>query len=158
MNMHRILIIESDIEKAGMTVEKLGSKLEYFSEYSGDAAESLQKLGGQHGYSCIVASYEMPGIQGLSLVERIRKFDGKIGIVVVADDPKKAEDECHGMDVMAVVDRAAGNGDLLGAIAQAIEMTELPQKTLTDFETSLSTQSIALDDLPGTLDAPGLAS
>lgn len=155
--MNRILIIEGDIEKAGATVEKLGSKLEYFSEYSGSAAEALEKLGGQHGYSCIVASYEMPGVCGLSLVEKIRKFDGKVGIVVVADDPKRAEDECHGLDVMAVVDRKSGNGNLLEAIAQAIEMTELPQETLRDFETSLRTHTIALDDIPGTLDAPPCA-
>lgn len=141
--MNKILLVEADQSKAAALVESLSTQV-YWVDYVSDSAEAIGKLGGHRSYSCIIASYEMPCISGIQLISRIRTFDKKIGVVVVADDPAKAEQECDGLDVMAVVDRAAPNGRLLQMVAAAIEMTEMSDERLAEIDTSIHCDTMTL--------------
>ena len=101
----------------------------------------------------------MPGMSGIELIERIRIFDKRVGVVVLADCPAKAEKESGNLDVMGVIDRADCNGSLIDMVESAIGMTDMTQERFDEFNTTFADESVKLRDIHAPrLDAPGFAS
>lgn len=146
--MKRILLVESDPCKAADVVQKLTTQ-NYWVEHVGSFAGVLEKLGECPGYSCIVASYEMPEAKGTDLIRRIRTFDQRIGVVVLADEPATAEAECDGLDIMAVVPRRSSNGILLEKVRDAIEIGEIPEDRYTKISHQITSESCKLREMQG---------
>lgn len=157
--MRKILLVECAQEKAADLAEHLSENPDYWVELVQDPGQALGMLGPDHRYACIVASYEMPGMSGIELIQKIRTFDKRVGVVVVADCPAKAEKETGDLDVMGVVDREKCNGSLLEMVASAVEMKEIPQEHFDHLNATLGAETVKLRDIhTRRLDAPGFAS
>jgi len=90
---YRILIVEDDPEHAELIRMAFRKHDEFFLDFAGTGEDGLE-MAANGSYSLISVDLVLPGIGGLDVLTRIRKFDQDIPVVMVSG---------HGTTEMAVV-------------------------------------------------------
>jgi len=83
--MERILVVEDDDSTRELLTEALG-RWGYESEAVVNGKQGLEKFQSRL-FSVIITDIRMPGMDGLSMLRRIRKRDKKIPIIVITGYP-----------------------------------------------------------------------
>jgi len=93
-----ILLIDDN--KDGLVVRRsVLEELGYLVEISSSAEDALKKVASS-GFDVIVTDYKMPGMTGVELIQRIRKLDAKIRVILLSGfvDPLGLTEENTGAD------------------------------------------------------------
>jgi DNA-binding NtrC family response regulator len=121
----RVLHVEDDETVAGLVKEMLEEQ-GWQVETCADGNAALEKISGQDDYDVLVVDNDLPGVDGLELINRAREMDHRCDtpMVVLAANPVEAAAREAGADVLQ---KPQGIGSLVETVNRLLEEGEQEQ-------------------------------
>lgn len=112
-------------------------------------AEAALKAYKPGEFDVLVVDYKLPGMTGIEFIKKVRKTDGRVGIVLVTAvlDHDKAISMCEGLDVYAVVLKPFSNKDLQMKIQEAAELSRISPDKMKAIENAIEEESVNIRDI-----------
>lgn len=100
-------------------------------------------------YDCLIVDYKLPGMNGIEFIKKVRRLDGKVGIVLVTAvlDQKTAEIACEGLSVYSVIQKPFELKDISQKVSEAAELSRMPEVKERELVEAIDAQSSNYKDL-----------
>lgn len=136
----RILIVEDDPRDCAFlmrTLLSLGHSAK--AEATGTGGLHQHRSG---SYDVLIVNYELPGMDGIEFIRRIRLCDTRVGILILTEAPSdEIEMACAGLDVYAVIPKSIDSVCLSEKIESACELAHLSSEKKEQLEGELAREA-----------------
>jgi DNA-binding response OmpR family regulator len=79
----KVLFVEDDLDQL-QTVERILSGIGFDVEAVGESSEAAAKIASDNDYDLMITDYDMPGMNGVELVEMIRRWAPELPVIIVS--------------------------------------------------------------------------
>ena len=120
----RILHVEDDEMVAALAKEMLEDKQGWQVETCADGNAALERISGEDHYDLLVVDYDLPGVNGLQLINHARELDHRCDtpMVVLAASPVEAAAREAGADVF--LHKPQGIGSVVETVTRLLDERE----------------------------------
>ena len=77
----KVLLVD-DEEIIHITIDRIFRRTEIQIEHANSATEALERI--NEGFKVIIADVRMPGMSGIELLQRIKKIDSNIKVILIS--------------------------------------------------------------------------
>lgn len=117
----KLLYVEDDVIIRTQLVKVL-QKIDIEVHTANDGREGLQ-MALENQYSLIITDHIMPHMNGLEMIENLRKSELKVPIIIIsAFNHQGFEDDCHRLDINSILVKPTSVNLLLDHLVQLLTL------------------------------------